>query len=183
MISALFCGVSIPCNSLESLLLLLLLLEALVVVLVELRNSWIFSQAGQTVGGRDVRKSGLLQDSHGRRCVDGVDLPAHVEARRRTVAVVLALGPLVGAGLLKNLRGVEMSFPIHGCSSCVKTLRPASVWTSCSRRPGGATALRFPHRHRCVTLSPCDCAAHKSLVSLFGQKSKTLSFQDMLQFQ
>lgn len=83
VISALFPRVSIACSGGER-----LLLERL--MMVELRHTWILPH-GQSVRGGSVRKAGLLQGSHGRRSVDGVDLPAHVEAGRRAVAVVLPL--------------------------------------------------------------------------------------------
>lgn len=83
---------------------------------VQLRHTWTLPQGGQAVrAGGDVREGGLLQRSHGRRRVGGVHLPAHVEAGRRAVAVVLPLRSLVGAGVLEHLRGVVVVFPIHGC--------------------------------------------------------------------
>lgn len=44
-----------------------------------------------------------------------MNLSAHVEAGRRAVAVVLTLWPLVDTGVFKNLSGIVMIFPIHGC--------------------------------------------------------------------
>lgn len=107
VISTLFSRVSVTGDSLQR-----LLLETLRVM--ELRHTWIISKAGEAVRA-DVRKAGLLQGSHGRRSVDGVNLSAHVEARWRAVAVVLPLWPLVGTGVFKNLRGVVVIFSIHGC--------------------------------------------------------------------
>lgn len=87
MISALFHGVTVAWRRLERLLLLLVL-----VVVEELGYARILPHTRQTVSGSNVRKAGLLQGSHGRRCVDGVDLPAHVEAGwRAAVAVVITL--------------------------------------------------------------------------------------------
>ncbi len=162
MISALLPRVSVARSRRER-----LLLEPL--RMVELRHAWILPH-GQAVRGGNVRKAGLLQGSHGRRCVDGVHLPAHVEAGRRALAVVLPLRSLVGTGVFKNLRGVIMIFPIHGFRgpAHVPYLRPASAWTFCS------TCLwrnceALPAPHRCVTLPPCDSAAPKPLASLFAQ--------------
>ena len=119
------------------------LLEPLRVV--ELRRAGILPQAGNTVSRRNVGKAGGLQRSQGRRRVNGVDRPAHVEAGRRTVAILIPLRSLVRAGVFKNLRGVVMIFPIHvwrepgaargggGCpfvrASPGGYLRPASAWT------------------------------------------------------
>lgn len=167
MISALFSRVSITCAGLER-----LLLETLRVV--ELRHTWILTHAGQTVGRGNVRKTGLLQGTHGRRCVDGVNLPAHVEAGRRAVAEVLTLWPLVGTRVFKHLRGVVMIFPVHGCrgprvAGRLRAHAPTSR-TFCATPPCGATASLLRAPHRCVTLSPCDSAALRALVSLFAQK-------------
>lgn len=106
------------------------LLEPLRVV--KLWHNWILPHAGKAVSRRNVRKAGGLQGSQGRWCVNGVDRPAHVEAGRRTVAVVIPLRSLVSTGLLKNLRGVVMIFPIHFCGepeAAGPFVRPASAWT------------------------------------------------------
>lgn len=152
-----------------------LLLEALRVV--ERWHARILPHAGHGESSRsDVGKAGLLQGPQGRRRVHGVHLPAHVEAGRRTV--VISRGSLVGAGVFKNLRGVERVFPIHGWRG-----PEAAHLRSCLGvdlqllRTCGATARPQRAPHRCVPLTPCDPAAHQVIGFTVCTKRESYSGQ------
>lgn len=131
--------------------------------MVQLRHAWVLPH-GQLVRGDHVWEASLVQGSHGRRGVDRVQLPAHVEAWRRAGAVVVALQPLVGARVFEHLRGVVVVVPIHGFRG--SRMRPARRGASelPARRPPKTpkTGVSPPHH---VTTQPSN-----PLAPVFAQR-------------
>lgn len=122
--------------------------------MVELRYARLISERYGV--RRSVGQTGLLEASHGRRCVRGVHRSVHVEARRWITAILSPLRPLIRTRVFKNLRRVKMIVPMHDWTQCSRAVERLHLTCLSEqlRGPSSSTGVS-PRYHVTCELATC----------------------------